>query len=239
MTDHLLIQKPPRFSIIIPVYREAGRIRQTLDSLLINTDRADCEIIVVDGETDPSTLAMVQSKAVRKISSPKGRGIQLNTGAREASGEFLIFLHADTRLPANALEEIDRTMQSKNIVAGAFDLGIDSDRYAFRVIEKIASWRSRLTRIPYGDQAVFIRRDDFRSLGGFQEIPIMEDVELMKRIKKQGGKIHILPNRVRTSARRWEKEGLLYGTMRNWLLVLLYYLGVKPEKLARFYAPDA
>jgi rSAM/selenodomain-associated transferase 2 len=232
------VQKQPRFSIIIPVYREAGRIEETLAHLSGLPGAAAAEILVIDGEPERTTLAVVQPPAVAKISSPRGRGVQLNAGARKATGQVLIFLHADTRLPANALEDIDRTMQSENIVAGAFDLGIDSDRYAFRIIEKIASWRSRLTRIPYGDQAVFIRRDDFRSLGGFQDIPIMEDVELMQRIKKQGGKIHILPNRVRTSARRWEKEGILYGTLRNWLMVLLYYLGVKPDRLARFYAPD-
>jgi hypothetical protein len=136
------------------------------------------------------------------------------------------------------LNAIGQTLQSGDYVAGAFDLGIDSHRLAFRVIEKIACWRSRLTRIPYGDQAIFIRRDYFRSMGGFQDIPIMEDVDLMRRIKKKGGKIHILRDRVKTSARRWEKEGILYGTLRNWLLVSLFCAGVKPERLARFYAPN-
>jgi rSAM/selenodomain-associated transferase 2 len=234
VTDRL--QKTPRFSIVIPVYREAGRINDSLDRLMRISGAADTEIIVVDGEPGKSTLAAIKTPAVRKIASPKGRGIQLNTGAREAAGAILIFLHADARLPPNALEIIDRTMISGDPVAGAFDLGIDSDRFTFRVIEKIASLRSRLTRIPYGDQAVFIRRDYFRSLGGFKEIPIMEDVELMQRIKKRGGEIHILKDKVQTSARRWEKEGILYGTLRNWLLVCLYYAGVRPERLARFYA---
>ena len=228
----------PKYSIIIPVYREAGRINDMLDRLMGITGAEDSEVIVVDGAPEQSTLAVIKSPAVRKIASPKGRGIQLNTGAREAAGAILIFLHADTRLPENALETIDRAMNSGDPVAGAFDLGIDSKQPAFRVIEKIASLRSRLTRIPYGDQAVFVRRDYFRSLGGFQEIPIMEDVELMQRIKKRGGKIHILTDRVQTSARRWEKEGILCGTLRNWLLVSLYYAGVKPERLARFYKPD-
>lgn len=234
MTERL--QKTPRFSIVIPAYREAGRINDSLERLLRIAGTADTEIIVVDGEPDQSTLAAIKAPAVRKIASPKGRGNQLNAGAREAAGAILIFLHADTRLPENALETIDRAMNSGDPVAGAFDLGIDSTQPAFRVIEKIASLRSRLTRIPYGDQAVFIRRDYFRSLGGFQDIPIMEDVELMQRIKKRGGKIHILTDRVQTSARRWEEEGILCGTLRNWLLVSLYYAGVRPETLARFYA---
>jgi rSAM/selenodomain-associated transferase 2 len=236
VTDHL--QKAPRFSIVIPAYREAGRINDMLDRLMGITGAEDSEVIVVDGAPEQSTLAVIKSPAVRKIASSKGRGVQLNTGAREAAGAILIFLHADTRLPPNALETIDRVMNSGDPVAGAFDLGIDSDRFAFRVIEKIASLRSRLTRIPYGDQAVFLRRDYFHSLGGFQDIPIMEDVELMQRIKKRGGKIHILTDRVQTSARRWEKEGILCGTLRNWLLISLYHMGVRPETLARFYKPD-
>jgi len=237
MTDHL--QKAPRFSVIIPVYREAGRINDTLEHLMGLPGNADTEILAVDGELEGRTLAAIRTLAVRKITSPKGRGTQLNAGAREATGEILFFLHADTRLPPNALKAIGQTLQSGDYVAGAFDLSIDSHRLAFRVIEKIACWRSRLTRIPYGDQAIFIRRDYFRSMGGFQDIPIMEDVDLMRRIKKKGGKIHILRDCVKTSARRWEKEGILYGTLRNWLLVSLFCAGVKPERLARFYAPNA
>jgi rSAM/selenodomain-associated transferase 2 len=236
MTDHF--QKAPRFSVIIPVYREAGRINDTLEHLLGLPGQADTEILAVDGELEGRTLAAIRTPGVRKIASPKGRGTQLNAGAREATGEILFFLHADTRLPPNALNAIGQTLQSGDYVAGAFDLGIDSHRLAFRVIEKIACWRSRLTRIPYGDQTIFIRRDYFRSMGGFQDIPIMEDVDLMRRIKKKGGKIHILRDRVKTSARRWEKEGILYGTLRNWLLVSLFCSGVKPERLARFYAPN-
>jgi rSAM/selenodomain-associated transferase 2 len=235
MTDHF--QKAPRFSVIIPVYREAGRINDTLEHLLRLSGLADTEILPVDGELEGRTLA-ARIPAVRKITSPRGRGTQMNAGAREATGEILFFLDADTRLPPNALNAIGQTLQSGYDVAGAFDLGIDSHRLAFRVIEKIARWRSRLTRIPYGDQAIFIRRDYFRSMGGFQDIPIMDDVDLMRRIKKKGGKIHILRDRVKTSARRWEKEGILYGTLRNWLLVSLFCAGVKPERLARFYAPN-
>ena len=236
MTDHF--QKAPRFSIIIPVYREAGLINDTLEHLLGLPGLADMEILAVDGELEGRTLAAIRALAVRKIASPKGRGTQMNAGAREAIGEILIFLHADTRLPPNALNAIGQTLQSGDYVAGAFDLGIDSHRLVFRIIEKIACRRSRLTRIPYGDQAIFIRRDFFRSMGGFQDIPIMEDVDLMRRIKKKGGKIHILRDRVKTSARRWEREGILYGTLRNWLLVSLFCAGVKPDRLARFYTPN-
>ena len=114
-------------------------------------------------------------------------------------------------------------------------MGIQSGRRVFRLIETGASLRSRITRVPYGDQAIFIRKDYFESIGGFSEIPLMEDVELMRRIKKGGGRIFIIPQKVMTSPRRWEKEGIVYCTLRNWTLITLYFLGVPPEKLTAFY----
>jgi len=117
-------------------------------------------------------------------------------------------------------------------------LGINSDRRVFRLTEQFVSIRTHLTRIPYGDQAIFIRREVFDRLNGFKEIPIMEDVDLMWRIKKAGDKIYIIPEKVTTSPRRWEREGILYCTLRNWIIVILYLLGAKPEKLARHYYPD-
>jgi hypothetical protein len=147
----------------------------------------------------------------------------------------LIFLHADTRLPVSALQRISAELEDERCIGGAFDLGIAADSFAFRIIEKVASWRSRLTRIPYGDQAIFIRADYFRQLGGFRNIPIMEDVDLMQRIKLREGKIKIIGDKVSTSPRRWEKEGLIFCTLRNWLLLSLFLFGVKPERLARFY----
>jgi hypothetical protein len=127
-------------------------------------------------------------------------------------------------------------MQDEGSVGGAFDLRIDGRKIAFRVIETIASLRSRLTRIPYGDQAMFIRASYFRTLGGgFREIPIMEDVDLMQRLKRDGRRIVIIREGVTTSARRWEEEGPVFGTLRNWSLMVLYFCGVAPERLARFY----
>ena len=126
-------------------------------------------------------------------------------------------------------------MKPKNIVGGAFRLGIQSDRLAFRIIEKVANFRSRTTRIPYGDQAIFIERNFFQQVGGYKEIPLMEDVELMRRIKKAGGKIAIINRQVQTSPRRWEKEGVVRCTLRNWVLITLYFLGVSPNQLVKFY----
>ena len=172
---------------------------------------------------------------VKTAISEKGRGRQMNFGVALAAGEILIFLHADTTLPYDAVELIEKAMEDGSRIAGAFDLAIDSERTAYRLIERAASFRSRMTRIPYGDQTIFIKKRDFLALGGFSDIPIMEDVEFMQRIKKRKWKICIIGKAVRTSPRRWEKEGIVYTTLRNWLIILLYLCGAKPESLVRFY----
>jgi rSAM/selenodomain-associated transferase 2 len=159
----------------------------------------------------------------------------MNAGARAAKGEVLIFLHADTELPVQALGKIHALMERSRVVGGAFDLGIKSNKLIFWLIGKLASWRSRLNRIPFGDQAIFIRREYFNKIGGYKEIPIMEDAELMRRVKKSGNQIWIFRERVMTSPRRWEKEGVVYCTLRNWTLQALYFLGVSPHKLVTFY----
>ena len=159
----------------------------------------------------------------------------MNRGAAAAGGEILLFLHADTRLPQDALESVSATLRDPGVVGGAFSLGIASPHPFFRVIERTVSLRTRFTRIPYGDQAFFFDRRFFHRIGGFSDIPIMEDVELMRRVKKHGYRIRILPAPVRTSPRRWEREGFVSCTLRNWLLVTLFYLGVPPHKLTRYY----
>jgi rSAM/selenodomain-associated transferase 2 len=159
----------------------------------------------------------------------------MNAGALVAKGEILIFLHADTELPVRALKKIDSLKDRREYVGGAFDLGIKSDKLIFRVIGTLSSWRSRLNRIPFGDQAIFIRKEYFDQIGGYKEIPLMEDVELMRRIKRSENKIWIFNDRVMTSPRRWEKEGVIYCTLRDWTLQTLYFLGLSPDKLSRFY----
>lgn len=222
-------------SVIIPVLNEAGIINETINALTRLPHDARLEIIIVDGGPCRETLNVIQRTDVQKIPGRKGRSCQLNEGARNAAGEILLFLHADTELPLNALNTISSVMKEEKYVGGAFDLGIKSGKPVFRLIETAASLRSRFTRIPYGDQAIFIRKEYFHAAGRFREIPIMEDVELMRRIKKAGDKIYIVPEKVGTSARRWEKEGIVYCTLRNWILITLYSMGVPPEKLAAFY----
>jgi rSAM/selenodomain-associated transferase 2 len=226
---------PIKFSIIVPAFHEGENINDLIECLKPLDSDKNSEIIVVDGAQEKDTLGAIYRNHAIKFSSEKGRAKQMNAGASIAKGEILIFLHADTELPVDALKKIHSLVEQREYVGGAFDLGIKSDRLIFRVIGVLSSWRSRLNRIPFGDQAIFIRRDYFNRIGGYREIPLMEDMELMRRIKKSGDKIWIFKDRVMTSSRRWEKEGVVYCTLRNWTLQALYLLGISPHKLATFY----
>lgn len=223
------------FSIIVPVLNEADQINPLIEHIHSQGFRRLYEVIVVDGDPQGGTVRIIQDKDVIAITTEKGRGGQMNAGAAVARGEILIFLHADTTLPDNALGKISQTLQDRDYVGGAFDLKIDSDRLFLKYISARASLRSRWNRIPYGDQAIFIRKKYFDQIGGYKEIPLMEDVDLMWRIKKDGKQIVILPDKVTTSARRWESEGALYTTLRNQILVRMFYLGISPHRLAKYY----
>jgi len=225
----------PRYSIIIPVLNEAETIHKQIQHLQTLDGNGACEVIVVDGAPEQDTLQALEDSNVHTLTSPRGRAVQMNTGATHARGDVLIFLHADTELPPNALEKIDQVMHTR-CVAGAFDLGIKSLARTLKLIAFGANLRTHITGIPYGDQAIFIKRHYFETIGGYKEIPLMEDVEIMRRIRRNGGEMRILPERVQTSPRRWETEGALYCTLRNWLIAILFAFGVTPEKLSRFFA---
>ena len=224
-----------QISIIIPVYDEASIIHRTISDVQALEYDGNVEIIIVDGNPKKNTLQAVCEDRVRTLASRKGRALQMNRGADVAQGEILLFLHADTVLPPEGLKHIMTALRTEDVVAGAFDLGIQSDKRVFRMIEKMVFYRTRLTKIPYGDQAIFIKRKFFEKIGGYKEIPVMEDVELMRRIKSSGSKTAIIPHPVLTSPRRWEKEGVLYCTLRNWILAMLYLLGVPLSRLSKFY----
>ena len=230
-----MIPPAPHYSIIVPVLDETDSIRRALDRLRSLERQEEAEILVIDGDPQGTTLQAIVRRDVLKILSARGRGRQMNEGAKKARGEILLFLHADTDLPGDALGLIDDALRSPRIVGGAFDLGFPSARIAFRVIAAAASLRSRLTRVPFGDQALFFRRAYFERIGGYRDIPLMEDVELMGRIRRRGDPITIIAKPVLTSPRRWEAEGLLRCTLRNWLLQGLYLLGVPPGRLAEYY----
>ncbi|MFH0726043.1 MAG: TIGR04283 family arsenosugar biosynthesis glycosyltransferase [Pseudomonadota bacterium] len=226
---------PKQISVIIPVFQEAKTIQHTLNHLCHLSSFEKLEIIMVDGETSRSTLRAIPQEAVIKLSGPKGRGAQMNYGASIATGNILLFLHADTLLPANAIKTILDAFASKNIMGGAFDLSIDAKGVFFRVIEAFVHIRTRIIRMPYGDQAIFIKKRCFHQLGGYPDIPIMEDVALIRKIKKRRQKTIIIPSPVKTSARRWKTEGRVYCTLRNWILLVLYSAGVSAEKIAKYY----
>jgi rSAM/selenodomain-associated transferase 2 len=225
----------PKFSIVIPVLHEAERINDLIQHLRQLDPEKSSEIIVVDGAPEKETLQAIHDDQVIRISSEKGRARQMNAGAFAAEGDILIFLHADTELPLSVLKRMNEFVSRNDYVGGAFDLGIKSDKMIFKVIGFLGSLRSRLNRIPYGDQAVFIRRDYFNEIGGYKDIPLMEDAELMRRMKRSAKKILIFRDRVITSPRRWEEEGVIYSILRNWTLQILYFLGVSPHKLVNFY----
>jgi len=159
----------------------------------------------------------------------------MNEGAQIASGDVLLFLHADTILPDNAFDLIKESFLDKNIKAGAFDLSFSNTRIAFKIIAFIASMRSRLTRLPYGDQAIFIKKDVFEAVGKYENITLMEDVNLMQKLKEVKLKIKILPEKVITSSRQWENKGIVYTTLRNWILISLYFCNIDPNKLEKYY----
>ena len=189
---------------------------------------------MVDGNGN-STLDLIESLHVKRISSQKGRANQMNKGAKYATSDILLFLHVDTVLPQNALLHVKELLEDKSVVAGAFDLDFDTQNKFLRFIAKVASCRSRVTKLPYGDQAIFIKKEIFDEVGGYDNIRLMEDVNLMQKLKRQNLNIKFIEKKVITSARKYEKNGIIFNVLRNWILISLYFLGVSPDKLAEFY----
>lgn len=226
--------KPPlsRISIVIPTLNDAGHLARTLATL---RDGQNIETIVVDGGSGDETDLLASEHGAKLVCSSPGRAQQMNTGARAAAGEILLFLHADTQLPSRFDEHVRRTLDQPNVVAGAFRLRIDGPRRAFRLIEAVVNLRSRCLQMPYGDQAIFLRADTFHRLGGFPALPIMEDFEFIRRLRRRG-RIAIVPVSATTSARRWELLGPWQTSWINQQVILGYYLGVSPEKLSRWYS---
>ena len=222
---------PKNISVIIPAINEADNIANTIESIGPGDKK---EVIVVDGGSNDDTVGIAKSLGARVINSLPLRARQMNQGASEATGDVLLFLHADTRLPERFEEFVLNSFKQPGTVAGAFELRIDSDIPALRLIERLANWRSRCLKTPYGDQAIFILSLVFHQVGGFPDIPIMEDFELIRRLRKQG-EIATLPVPVSTSPRRWQNLGILKTTLINQLVIATYFMGVAPEVIARRY----
>ncbi|HEY9852962.1 MAG TPA: TIGR04283 family arsenosugar biosynthesis glycosyltransferase [Leptolyngbyaceae cyanobacterium] len=220
-----------KISIIIPVLNEAKNIKQVLSNL---PDSSNLEIIVVDGGSQDETVAIVRSLGIKILFSSGGRAMQMNTGAAMATGDIFLFLHADTILPTGFPAMVTNALAETGIIAGAFKLAIDAEIWGIGLIEKMVNWRSRFCSLPYGDQAIFLKADVFKQIGGFPQLPIMEDFVLIRHLKKLG-KITILPVPAITSGRRWQKLGIVKTTSINQLMIIGYYLGISTEKLAHWY----
>jgi len=217
-------------SVIIPTLNEAARIAGTIAALRRHEPG---EIIVVDGGSHDGTVELAQD-ADRVLRSPPGRAVQMNRGAREARGEHLVFLHVDCTLDDGALAAAEETLARRRGVAGCFTMHVEAAGLLYRCIDAAAGTRVRLTGIVYGDQGLFVRRDDFECAGGFPPVRFMEDVLLSRALTKRG-RIVVLPQRIHVAPRRWQRVGLVRQTLRNWTLIALAASGVQPDRLARFY----
>ena len=218
-------------SVIIPALDEAGVIGRALASA---AEEPDVELIVVDGGSCDATAEIDRSHGATVVTSLSGRARQMNAGARIATGETLLFLHADTRLPLRFAHEVRRILGLPGVVAGAFGLAIDGEGWGLRLVQRAANVRSRLLQLPYGDQGFFLRAAVFRSLGGYPEMPFMEDLEMGRRLRRRG-QIVTAPLSALTSARRWESLGILRATLLNQFFLLAYLAGMPPRRIAHWY----
>jgi rSAM/selenodomain-associated transferase 2 len=221
-----------RVSLIVPVLNEAQAIACALQGLA-ELRAQGAQVIVVDGGSSDATLEHCKGLVDLVLIGPRGRARQMNFGAERAAGSTLLFLHADTRLPGAALMLVQRALHAGHDW-GRFDVSIEGRSPLFPMIATLMNWRSRLTGIATGDQAIFVRRDVFEALGGFPDQPLMEDIELSKRLRRRGSPACIA-QRVVTSGRRWEQHGVWRTIALMWRLRFLYWCGVSADQLAKDY----
>ncbi len=218
-------------SVIVPTLDEAEALPAALAAA---RQPGVTEIIVVDGGSRDGTLALARTLADRVLETARGRARQMNAGAAVARGDVLLFLHADTRLPAGYAQAVARALADPRVVGGRFDVRLDATGLAYRVVGRLISVRSRVTRVATGDQAIFVRRAVFARLGGYPAVPLMEDVALSRALKR-AGRVACLGETVVTSARRWQRHGVARTVLLMWALRAAYYAGVSPARLARIY----
>ncbi|MDD5272726.1 MAG: TIGR04283 family arsenosugar biosynthesis glycosyltransferase [Methylovulum sp.] len=221
-----------RFSIIIPTLDEAGGIVACLSAL--QPLRGQCELIMVDGGSTDATTTLAAPWLDKLLVAGPGRAKQMNCGAAQATGEILVFLHADTYLPANVLPLIATSLE-KGRYWGRFDVVLSGGHFMLKVIAVMMNWRSRLTGIATGDQVIFVTRKAFMDVGGYPEIPLMEDIALSKALNKLGKPV-CLAAKVTSSGRRWLRYGILHTILLMWWLRWRFACGDQPERLAVLYA---
>jgi len=219
-------------SIVIPTLDEAPRIAAAVERAWATGPR---EVIVVDGGSRDGTADIAAAGGAAVIFSPRGRAAQQNRGAAAASGDALLFLHADCWLAPHGLDQVLHTLLDERIVGGAFWQSIEAEGTAYRLLERGNAWRVARWGLPYGDQGIFVRREIFERLGGFPLVPLMEDVRFSRALRRLG-RVALLPGPLHVSARRWQRHGILRQTLRNWTLLAAERLGVSPARLAGRYA---
>lgn len=220
-----------RWSIVVPVLNEAANIDCIIQAL--TTVKASVEVIFVDGGSTDSTVAKVAAAGLRCLASNPGRALQMNLGAAAAQGDYLLFLHADTRLPEGWPDLLAELVES-GPQWGFFPVRLSGGQSAFRIIEWFMNWRSALTSVATGDQALFVQRSLWLSCNGYKPIPLMEDVELCKRLRRFSSPV-IASRPVTTSSRRWLAGGIVKTVALMWVLRLGFWLGVRPARLAKWY----
>ena len=220
-----------RTSVIIPVLNESGGVKKAISRAWA---AGAFEVIVVDGGSDDSTAEFAQQSNARLLTSTSGRGQQMNLGAAQASGEILLFLHADNWLPDGAIDQISAAMSQSNVHGGGFRQRLQSPRWIYRLIELGNAYRARYQRLIYGDQGMFVRRSVFEQLGGFAEIPLMEDYEFSQRCFRDSAPL-LLDGPLHVNVRRWERDGVASTTINNWRIARAWRRGVDVNELYEFY----
>jgi len=221
-----------KISVVIPTLNETLILE---DNLCAISSLNPHEIIVVDGGSTDSTASVARRMATLVITSKSGRARQMNAGAKKATGDLLLFMHADNKLTLESFERMKKIITTDGSAGGAFSLQIESEKTSLKVISLLATWRSKYLNLVYGDQAIFVRADIFQKMGGFSPLPICEDLDFFRRLGRQG-KVVLLEEKTHTSARRWNAEGIFYTTLRNITIGSLFLLGFSPQTLSKWYS---
>jgi len=220
-----------KMSVIVPAVNEESRITGAVSSAWA---AGAVEVVVVDGGSQDETCRLAVEAGAHLISSRPGRAVQQNVGARETQGDVLLFLHADCRLPVDAGAQVDGALGDASVVGGAFRQEIDARGWLFRLLERGNAWRAARRQVPYGDQGLFVRRDCFEAAGGFPEVPLMDDVMLVRKLSRIGH-LALVDGPLYVDARRWRQRGVVRQTLCNWSLVCGWRCGASLEWLARHY----
>lgn len=222
-----------KLSVVVPMLNESDTIAGALNA--VRRSARTAEIIVVDGGSSDASVVIARPLCDVLIAAPRGRARQMNAGARTSHGDVLVFVHADTIVPRTFAANIASALSDPAVVGGRFDVTLDVNALPYRIIGALISLRSRITRTGTGDQAIFVRRDVFDRIGGFPDLALCEDLEFMRRLKREG-RVACLRARVITSARRWIRGGVIRTVLRMWLIRAMYLIGVPPARLKRMYA---